>query len=85
MDIPYILKLQRDYFANHETKSLEFRLNQLKLLKQAISDNESAILLALKQDLNKSKTEAFLTEIALIYDEINYFIKNLPNGLKLKR
>ncbi|MDF2699199.1 MAG: alkH [Haloplasmataceae bacterium] len=85
MDIAYVLKLQNDYFETHETKSLNFRMNQLKLLKKAIQEYETEILLALKMDLNKSKSEAFLTEIGLIYDEINYFLKKLPKWSKVKK
>ncbi|WP_342525985.1 aldehyde dehydrogenase [Chryseomicrobium sp. FSL W7-1435] len=65
-----------------ETKSLEFRLEQLELLRQAIKKFEPEILEALHQDLRKSEFEAFTTEIGIIYESISYMKKNLADWMK---
>ncbi len=81
---PIIIK-QRRYFQTQETKSLKFRIDNLRKLKQIIKKNETQIIFALNKDLNKSKYEAYITEIGIIYEEINYYIKYLPKWIKAKK
>lgn len=78
-----ILQQQRAFFATGKTQSFEFRLAQLKALKQAVLDNQDEILAALKADLNKPELEAYLTEIGVI-KEINEAIKHLRSWMKPK-
>ncbi|QJR44264.1 aldehyde dehydrogenase family protein [Mycoplasma miroungirhinis] len=51
-------------------------------LKKLIKANEENIFKALLNDLNKHKNEAFVTEIALIYKEIDFAIKNIKKWTK---
>ncbi len=44
--------------------------------------NENNIFKALKIDLNKSEFETFITEIGIVYDEINGAIKNIKKMVK---
>src|SRR4051812_3605372 len=67
---------QQAYFLNGNTVDYEFRKKQLENLKQMLKDNETKIYLALKMDLNKSKHEAFTTELGFLYTEIDFAIKN---------
>ncbi|MBV6621877.1 MAG: aldehyde dehydrogenase [Rivularia sp. (in: Bacteria)] len=73
---------QRDFFQTGQTKDISFRIQQLKILKQAIVDNEAAILNALKADLNKPFAESFLAEIVLVVKEIEYAIKHIKKWTK---
>ncbi|SHG53497.1 aldehyde dehydrogenase (NAD+) [Salegentibacter echinorum] len=75
-------KAQRDFFASHKTKELDFRKEQLKKLKNAILKYENEINEALWKDLHKSKEEAFLTETSLLIEEISYHLKNLKTWTK---
>lgn len=75
---------QRMFFNENQTKSVGFRITQLKNLKEVILKNETKICDALYQDLQKSREEAYLTEIGIVLSEINYHIKNL-NSWKSKR
>ncbi len=77
MSIDTLVSKQRQYFLSHTTKSIDFRLTQLKKLKQAIIESESAIYEALKADLSKPIVEAYTSEFALIIQEINLAIKNI--------
>lgn len=79
-----ILNKQRGFFANGKTKDVNFRIRQLKTLKQLVIDNQAAIIKALELDLHKPEFETYATEIAVI-KEINYAIKNLPNWTKPKK
>ncbi|TSB45236.1 aldehyde dehydrogenase [Alkalicoccobacillus porphyridii] len=74
-------KKQKQYFYSGATRSLEFRLNQLSSLREIIKKKEDKILQALKQDLNKSKEEAFLTEIGVVYAEISLVEKSLQEWM----
>lgn len=75
--IENILKAQKAFQASHQTKNLDFRIDMLKKLKLAVSQNEDRILEALWKDLNKSAEEAYLTEISILNKEIDFHIKNL--------
>ncbi len=65
------------FFLTHKTKSVEFRIGQLKTLKKAILAYEDRLYEALWKDLHKSKFEAYATEIGLVLTEIGVHIKHL--------
>jgi acyl-CoA reductase-like NAD-dependent aldehyde dehydrogenase len=76
-----VIAQQRQFFATGKTKDLDFRLAQLKTLKQAILSNESQILAALKADLNKPELEGYY-EIVSTIEEINCALKHLKSWAK---
>ena len=78
--IASFLSKQREYFATGTTKSLDFRLQQLKKLKSAIASRQDEILGALKEDLGKPTFEGCF-ELAVLQD-ISHAIKNLPKWVK---
>jgi aldehyde dehydrogenase (NAD+) len=80
-----IVQKQREYFLSSETKSIDFRLKQLKKLKHAVEKYSDDIYDALWKDLHKCKEEAFLTEISIVLNEINNHIKNLKKWAKPKK
>lgn len=75
---------QRAYFQSGKTKSLAFRQEQLTRLERMILNNQAAMLDALKKDLNKSSTEATLTEIHVVLEELAFAKKNLAAWMKPK-
>lgn len=76
-NIDKILHNQKKFFNTGKTRDAEFILRQLKALKSTIIKHEDLILEALKNDLNKSKFEAYETEVGIIISEINYAINNV--------
>ena len=84
LEISEIIRQQRLFFATGKTKDVSFRLEQLKLLRKTVLDNQEAILAALKADLNKPTFEAYATEIGVL-KEIDYTIKNLKSWTKPKK
>lgn len=76
-NIDKILHNQKEFFNTGKTRDAEFILRQLKALKNTIIKHEDLILEALKNDLNKSKFEAYETEVGIIISEINYAINNV--------
>ncbi|RKQ37729.1 aldehyde dehydrogenase [Oceanobacillus halophilus] len=77
-----IVANSRSYFLHGNTVSFEFRKKQLVNLKDMIKKHESSIYRALKRDLNKSRHEAFTTEIGFLYNEIDFTLKNLGNWME---
>jgi len=77
--IDEIVQSQRLFFKSGQSTEIKFRLSQLKVLKKLIKKNEIAIATALKEDLNKSFEESFLTEINIVYQEIDLHIKKFKH------
>lgn len=75
---------QRAYFNSNATRSLDFRLTQLKKLKALLLENEEAMHKAIFKDFGKSKYENQLTEFFPLIDEINISIKNLKKWMQHK-
>ena len=75
----------RKYFKTGETRSVKFRIKQLKALKKALLQYDEKIIEALHDDLNKSSFEAVMTETGLVQEEINYYIKNLKKLARPKK
>lgn len=79
-----ILESQKNFFYSKKI-DLNFRIKSLLKLKKAIKDNEAMVIRALNRDLGKSQFEGYLTEIGLIYEEIDYAIKNIKKWAKRKK
>jgi aldehyde dehydrogenase (NAD+) len=75
--IAELIQQQRVFFKTNATKSIDFRVTQLKALKGSIIQYEAQLLEALYQDLGKSDAEAFLTEIAMVKQEIDNALRYL--------
>ena len=78
-----IIHKQRQFFATGKTKDVEWRIEQLRRLKQAIVDEQEAIINAVKADLGRPDFEAYF-ELAAI-SEINYALKHLKSWVKPKK
>ncbi|AQW24846.1 aldehyde dehydrogenase [Clostridium perfringens] len=76
---------QREYFSTGETKDINFRIEKLKKLRDVLKSEEEKIFEALKKDLMKSSFESYVTEMAMVYDEINMHIKNIKKWSKKRR
>ncbi|PGT76590.1 aldehyde dehydrogenase family protein [Bacillus sp. AFS040349] len=76
------VRRQKEFFRNGQTKSKDFRVNMLKKLADQIRKNEEKICHALKQDLNKSETEAYVTEIGFLLEEISFTLKHIDKWMK---
>ncbi|MEH2238420.1 aldehyde dehydrogenase [Nostoc sp.] len=79
-----IIQNQREFFKTGKTKDVNFRIEQLKTLKQGIIEHDQAIIQALQSDLHKPELETYLTEISVI-KEIDYAIKHLKDWTKPKK
>lgn len=80
-----IVAQQRAYYQSGETRDLDFRMRQLRKLLDAINNNQTAILEALKNDLNKPPLEAYGAEIGLVREEIRHTLRHLKGWVRPKR
>lgn len=80
-----IFKAQRSFYLSQETKSFEFRYQQLEKLRNAIIKHQEDILKALQKDLHKSIFEAYATEIGYTLNSISFIQKRLKSWMKIKK
>ncbi|MDZ8241940.1 MAG: aldehyde dehydrogenase [Nostoc sp. ChiQUE01a] len=80
-NIREIIENQREFFQAGKTKDINFRIEQLQVLKRAIIENEQEIIEALQADLHKPVVETYVTEIGVI-KEIDYAIKHIKTWTK---
>lgn len=84
VEIKELINKQRKFYSSNISKDLKFRIQNLKLLRSIIIKYEKEIQEALRLDLGKSETEAYMTEIGMVLDEIKYNIKHLAKWAKKK-
>ena len=84
MKIEQIVEKQKKYYRTGETLSVEFRIEMLKRLYEAIQKYEKQIQEALQKDLGKSDFEGFMCEIGLTLTEISYMLKHIRGFAKEK-
>ena len=84
-DFAHMMESQRAYFSTQATKDYAFRVNQLKKLNDWIISHENDILAALSQDLGKSAYEGYLTEVAMVKQELTDAIRHLKKWMKPAR
>ena len=84
-EVRLVVDKQRFFFATHQTKEIDFRITQLKILKKAILAYEERLYDALWKDLHKSKFEAYATELGLVLTEIREHIRHLKRWAKPRR
>lgn len=76
---------QKTFFSSNATKDINFRIQQLKKLRDSLIKYQPQILEALWKDLHKSSQEAYLTEMSIVFNELDYHIRNLKKWAKPQR
>ncbi len=72
-----IVQKQRKFFDEGNTLDIIHRKRVLRLLKAAIEEHKDELLAALKADLGKSETEAYMCEVGLALSEISNIIRKM--------
>ncbi|MBQ8835486.1 MAG: aldehyde dehydrogenase [Oscillospiraceae bacterium] len=75
--ISAIVAKQREFFATGVTLDVEYRIEALKKLRQAVQDREGAIAAAMHADLGKSATESYMCETGMVLSELSYMISHV--------
>ncbi len=77
-----IIRAQRRFFRTGTTLDVNWRIEQLKKLKQAVLDHQQMLEEALYEDLGKSPVEAYLCDLGPIIVEINEILRGLKKWAK---
>ena len=80
-----ILEKQREFFRSGRTLSVPYRTACLKRLRETVVEMEGEIEAALKADLGKSATEAYMTEIGMVLSELGCAIKNIGRWSRVRK
>lgn len=81
---PSLARLRSTFAAGH-SKDYHWRVNQLQQLKKMILEQQINIQAALKADLNKSKMEAWSSEIGFVLSDIEHSLKQLKKWMKPRK
>ena len=76
---------QREFFLTGITLDVNFRISQLKRLKEMMLANSEKIEKALKEDLGRSDAEAYFCDIGSVVMEINEYIKGVKKWNRPER
>ncbi len=82
-DTSKLLQQQRDFFATGKTKSIEFRLAQLRQLQAAVIAHQDQIIAAVQKDLGRAPYEAYF-ELGML-EELKFALKHLRQWAKPQR
>ncbi len=85
MDILNIQKSQRKFLSSGATMSHRYRSEALDRLERATKEREKDLIEALSTDLGKSPTEAYATEIGIVYSELRNTKRHLGAWMKRKK
>lgn len=85
MNIPSLVEKQRAYFNSNASKSVEFRIAQLKRLRTVLRENETAICETIHSDFQKSAFDCFLTEFLMVYDDLAVAIRHAARWSRARR
>ena len=85
MTIQEIVKKQKAFYRSGATLDLKFRREMLQKMSSGLKKWEHALQEALWKDLHKSAEEAYMTEIGLVYGEIDDAIKHLGRWARRRR
>ena len=85
MTIQEIVKKQKAFYRSGATLDLKFRKEMLRKMRSGLKKWEHALLEALWKDLHKSTEEAYMTEIGLVYGELDDAIKHLGRWARRRR
>lgn len=85
MNVAPSLNVMQAHFETGVTHSLQWRRAQLATLERLLRENEKPIFAALHKDLGKSETEAFATELGLLYAELRHTKTHLKRWMRNTR
>lgn len=85
MQTEALMEKQRKFFAKGATFEVSYRIEALNRLEQAILKYEDRLYEALKEDLGKSRPEAYMCEVGLTLSELRYVKKHVQSWSRDRR
>ena len=84
-ELQALIDTQRAYFNAGHTLPAASRLTQLQNLRTALLQYEPRIYEALRKDLGKSQTEAYMCELGMVLSELSYMLSHVKHLVKPRR
>jgi acyl-CoA reductase-like NAD-dependent aldehyde dehydrogenase len=84
-DVSQTVAATRRYYNSGETRSVSFRIEQLRKLKSMIRSHEDEIIHSLYNDLKKPPFESYASEIGIMYVEIEDAIRHVKSWSRPRR
>ncbi len=84
-EVESIIEKQRSFFYSGKTLDINWRLEQLKKLRQMVIEHESELEEALAQDLGRTSVEAYFCDIGDVILECNEVIHGLKKWSRPER
>lgn len=85
MKAEQLVRRQREFFDSGKTFDISYRIQALDRLEGAIRKYENELYTALKEDLGKSREEAYMCEVGLALSEIGYIKRHVRMWSKDRR
>jgi aldehyde dehydrogenase (NAD+) len=76
-EVSSIVDQQREFFLSGATRDLSFRIEQLRKLRSMFRKYQEQMMTAAGEDLGKPRFETFISEISLMFGEVEYAINNI--------
>ncbi|PFN96116.1 aldehyde dehydrogenase family protein [Bacillus sp. AFS076308] len=80
-----LINKQKSFFKTEKTKNVDFRIEALQKLRNAIKKNEKTLMESLRTDLNKSEFDAYTSEIGFVLEELRFTVKHLRSWAAPKK
>ncbi len=83
--IENIVNNQRKFFRSGATRSIDFRVQQLKKLKSVIKTYEEDMVAGIALDFKKSEFDTYTNELSILYHDLDEAIKKIKRWSKVRR
>ncbi len=85
MNYEKIIGQQHQFFNTNATRDISFRKKELKRLKSILQQNEALLYSSIYKDFKKSEFETYITELSIIYHEIDLALAKIKKWSGKKR
>ena len=85
MKLNDVIEKQHQFAKEGHAKDITFRKTQLIKLKKLLQANFDKLSLAINTDIRKSRFETYLTELGLVYSEIDHAVAKVSSWSKSKK
>ena len=79
-----LLRLHRAFMASRKSYEVEYRLQALQRLQEAIRHYEDEICRAIYQDLGKARSESYMCEVGLTLTELSHMKRHIRRWARTK-
>ncbi|MBL4630392.1 MAG: aldehyde dehydrogenase family protein, partial [Paraglaciecola sp.] len=79
------IQLLKSTFSSGKTKSLAWRIEQLKQIRKLVVEQQDKIFVAMQQDLGRCDMESWTAELGGVISEVDHSLKHLKKWMKPRK